>query len=85
MENKKSTKVIVVLYSSLGIVFSTYVIINIIKGFQDFDDVIFSLYFATTLSSSYFYKDLLKKKSVQYPFIIMCILFIIFLVKTYLI
>ena len=85
MANKKLTKVIVVLYSSLGIVFSTYVIINLIKGFQDFDDVIFPIYFVTILSLSHFYKDPFKNKFIQYPFYLMIILFIIFLVKTYLI
>ena len=85
MENKKLTKVIVVLYSCLGIVFSTYVIINIIKGFQDFDDVIFPIYFVTILSLSHFYKDSFKNKFIQYPLYLMSILFIIFLVKTYLI
>jgi hypothetical protein len=85
MENKKLTKVIVVLHSSLGIVFSTYVIINLIKGFQDFDDVIFPIYFVIILSLSHFYKDSFKNKFIQYPFYLMIILFIIFLVKTYLI
>ena len=85
MENKKLTKLFVVLYSCLGIVFSTYVIINMIKGFQDFDDVIFPIYFVTILSLSHFYKDPLKNKFIQYPFYLMSILFIIFLGKTYLI
>ena len=85
MESKKLTKVIVVLHSSLGIVFSTYVIINLIKGFQDFDDVIFPIYFVTILSLSHFYKDPFKNKFIQYPLYLMSILFIIFLVKTYLI
>ena len=85
MENKKLTKLIVVLHSSLGIVFSTYVIINLIKGFQDFDDVIFPIYFVTILSLSHFYKDSFKNKFIQYPLYLMSILFIIFLVKTYLI
>ena len=85
MENKKLTKVYLILTVSLGIVFITYVIVSMFNGFQNFDNVIFPIYFVTILSSSYFYKDLLKNKSVQYPFIVMFILFLIFLVKTYLI
>jgi hypothetical protein len=85
MENKKLTKVSLILKASLGIVFITYVIVSMFNGFQNFDDVIFPIYFATILSSSYFSKDLLKNKSIQYPFIVMVILFLIFLVKTYLI
>jgi len=85
MENKKLRKVSLILKASLGIVFITYVIVSMFNGFQNFNGVIFSIYFATILSSSYFYKDFLKNKSIQYPFIVMVILFLIFLVKTYLI
>ena len=85
MENKKLTKVYLILTVSLGIVFIAYVIVSMFNGFQNFDNVIFPIYFVTILSSSYFYKDLLKNKFVQYPFIVMFILFLIFLVKTYLI
>ena len=84
-DNEKLTKGIVIINASLGIIFITYVIVSMFNGFKNFDEVIFPIYFTTILSSSYFSKDLLKNKSVQYPFIIMFILFLIFLVKTYLI
>ena len=85
MNHEKLTKGMVVLYTILGFVFITYVIVSMFNGFQNFDDVIFPIYFATILSSSYCSNDLLKNKSIQYPFIIMFILFIYFLIKTYLI
>ena len=85
MENKKLTKGIVIIYASLGIIFITYIIVSMFNGFKNFDEVIFPIYFVTILSSSHFYKDPLKNKFIQYPFYIMSILFVIFLVKTYLI
>ena len=85
MNNKKLTKGIVIIYASLGIIFITYVIVSMFNGFKNFDNVIFPIYFATLMSSAYFYKNILKHKFIQYPFIIMFILFLIFLVKTYLI
>ena len=73
----------IVLYASLGVVFSIYVLINIFNGFKDFDDVIFPIYFVTVLSASY--KGVLQNKFVKYPFIVMLILFLYFLIKTYIV
>jgi hypothetical protein len=85
MNNEKLTKGFVIIYASLGIVFITYVIVSMFNGFKHFDNVIFPIYFVTLVSSSYLYKNILKHKFILYSFIIMAILFLIFLVKTYLI
>ena len=84
-DNEKLTKGIVIINASLGIIFITYVIVSMFNGFKNFDEVIFPLYFVTILSLEHFYKSILKNKFIQYPFYIMGILFLIFLVKTYLI
>ncbi len=85
MEHQKLTKIKIIIYASLGVVFSIYVLINIFNGFKDFDDVIFPIYFVTVLSASYFYKGILQNKFVKYPFIVMLILFLYFLIKTYIV
>ena len=78
-------KLLLILLSSLGIIFITYVTVSMFNEFKNFDEVIFPLYFVAILSSQHFYKSILKNKFIQYPFYIMGILFLIFLVKTYLI
>lgn len=85
MEHKKLTKIKIIIYASLGVVFSIYVLVNIFNGFKDFDNVIFPIYFATVLSASYFDKGFLQNNFVKYPFTVMLILFLYFLIKTYIV
>ena len=82
MANQELKKGVIMLYALLGIVFITYVIICMLNGSENFDEVVFPLYFVISI---YFKKNILENKFLKYPFVIMTMLFLIFLVRTYLI
>jgi hypothetical protein len=86
MNKDKLEKVTVICFSLLGIINIIYVIICMLKRSDNFDSTIFPIYFVLITTSSYWSKEnILKNKFVQYPLIIMWILFLIFLGKTYLV
>ena len=85
MANQELKKGMIIIYTLLGIVFIAYVIISMLNGSENFDEVVFPIYFTTILSSAYFKKNILENTFVKYPFVIMTMLFLIFLVRTYLI
>ena len=75
---KKPSKGLVAAHAVIGIVFTIYIIICMLKNFENFDGVVFALYFMTILSS----KDFLKNNIIKYTFYITIVLLLIFLIHT---
>ena len=75
--NKKISKGLVATHAFGGIVFVIYVIICMLKNFENFDGVVFGLYFMTILP---FQEDFLKNNIIKYTFYIILVLLLIFLI-----
>jgi len=75
--NKKPSKGLVAMHAFVGIVFTIYIIICMLKNFENFDGVVFAIYFTTIIS---FQEEFFKNNIIKYTFYIILVLLLIFLI-----